>query len=190
MGPYPYGWAREHPPHPIPLPRRAGEGGFQTRPYGSRATRCRAAPGESPSPQPSPVEGEGVRAPFHARYSVVLSGWRHRAVSGRGVWSRWVRPGVGLVPVLFEFFVDSALGGGELRGCGYFVLYALGPQGLSANGGPGVSVPAALCSGPSCPGPSCFVVLGSFGGLRVSGVGCGGKAPAAPLGSGFRRNDG
>ena len=23
----PYGWAREHPPHPIPHPRRAGEGG-------------------------------------------------------------------------------------------------------------------------------------------------------------------
>ena len=36
-----------------------------------RATRCRAAPGDSPSPRPSPVEGEGVRAPFHARYSVV-----------------------------------------------------------------------------------------------------------------------
>ena len=55
-----------------------GEGGFQTRPYGSRATRCRAATGESPSPRPSPVKGEEVRAPFHARYSVVLSGWRHQ----------------------------------------------------------------------------------------------------------------
>ena len=75
--------------------------------------------------------------------------------------------GVRLVPVLFESFPDSTLGGGELHGCGFFVLfllYALGPQGLSANGGPGVSVPAALCSGASCSGPSCFV-LGSFGGL-------------------------
>ena len=29
----PYGWSRAHPPHRIPHPRRAGEGGFQTRPY-------------------------------------------------------------------------------------------------------------------------------------------------------------
>ena len=59
------------------------------------------------------------------------------------------------MPVLFEFFLDSTLGDGELRGCGFFVfflLYALGRQGLSANGGPGVSVPAALCSGASCSG--------------------------------------
>ena len=32
----PYGWSRAHPPHRIPHPHRAGEGGFQTRPYGSR----------------------------------------------------------------------------------------------------------------------------------------------------------
>ena len=66
--------------------------------------------------------------------------------------------GVRLVPVLLEFFLDSTLGDGELRGGGFFVLsllYALGPQGLSANGGPGVSVPASLCSGASCSGPSC-----------------------------------
>ena len=103
-------------------------------------------------------------------------------------------PGVGLVPVLFEFLVDSALGGSELHGGGVFVLFllyvVLRPQGLSANGGPGVSVPAALCSGASCSGPSDLVVLGSFGRLRVSGVGCGGTAPAAPLGSRFRGNDG
>ena len=29
----PYGWSREHPPRPIPHPRRAGEGGFRTRAY-------------------------------------------------------------------------------------------------------------------------------------------------------------
>ena len=58
------------------FPRRTGR--VSNPPLQSRATRCRAAPGESPSPQPSPVEGEGVRAPFHARYSVVLSGWRHQ----------------------------------------------------------------------------------------------------------------
>ena len=72
------------------------------------------------------------------------------------------------MPVLFEFFLDSTLGDGELRGGGFFVLfllYALGPQGLSASGGPGVSVPAALCSGASFSGPSSFVVLGSFGGV-------------------------
>ena len=89
------------------------------------------------------------------------------------------------MPVLFEFFADSTLGDGELRGGGFFVLfllYALGPQGLSANGGPGGSVPASLCSGASCSGPSSFV-LGSFGGLRVSGVGYGVTAPAVPLGS-------
>ena len=100
------------------------------------------------------------------------------------------------MPVLFEFFVDSALGGGELRGCGFFVLYALGPQGLSANGGPGVSVPAALCSGPSCPGPSCFVVLSSFGRVRVRGLGIssGGlshsRLRVTGMGSRFRGNDG
>ena len=32
----PYGWSRAHPPHRIPHPHRTGEGGFQTRPYGSR----------------------------------------------------------------------------------------------------------------------------------------------------------
>ena len=46
-------------PHPSPLPSR--EGGFQTRPYGSRATRCRAARGESPSPHPSPAPRRGGR---------------------------------------------------------------------------------------------------------------------------------
>ena len=60
----PYGWAREHPPHPIPHPRRAGEGGFQTRPYGSRATRCRAALGESPSP---PYRVRGRPGPLPSR---------------------------------------------------------------------------------------------------------------------------
>ena len=30
----PYGWSRAHPTHRIPHPHRAGEGGFQTRPYG------------------------------------------------------------------------------------------------------------------------------------------------------------
>ena len=52
------------------FPRRAGEGGFQTRPYRSRGafsggvTMCALhGAGESPSPQPSPVEGEGAGAP-------------------------------------------------------------------------------------------------------------------------------
>ena len=81
----PYGWSRAHPPHRIPHPHRAGEGGFQTRPYGSRATRCGVAlgshahsfGGDSGQAPPSPVEGEGVRAPFHSHYSVVLSGLGH-----------------------------------------------------------------------------------------------------------------
>ena len=72
-------------------------------------------------------------------------GWR--AAGGGGV--DGCGPGIRLVPVLLEFFPDPALGGGELHGCGFFVLfvlfllfllfllYALGPQGLSANGGPG-----------------------------------------------------
>ena len=117
------------------------------------------------------------RGIFHARYSVVLSGGVIRAgtagvcgVDGSG-------PGVRLVPVLFEFFPDSTLGDGELRGGGFFVLfllYALGPQGLSASGGPGGSVPA--CREGACSGPSCFVP-GSFGRLGTSGVGCGVRPP-------------
>ena len=116
-----------------------------------------------------------------------------RSPGGRAAGVRGVDgacPGVRLVPVLFESFPDSALGDGELCGGGFFVLfllYALGP--LSEGGGPGGSVPASLCSGASCSGPSSFVVLSSFGGLRVSGVGCGAAAPAAPLGSRFRGND-
>ena len=47
------------------LASRAARGGrVSNPPLQSRATRCRAALGESPSPQPSPVEGEGVRAPI------------------------------------------------------------------------------------------------------------------------------
>ena len=61
-------------------------------------------------------------------------------VDGRAV-------GVRFVPVLFEFFLDSALGGGELRGCGFFFLVSLGA--LSENGGPGGSFAAPLCSGAS-----------------------------------------
>ena len=89
------------------------------------------------------------------------------------------------MPVLFESLLDSTLGGGELHGGGFFVLfllYALGPQGLSASGGPGVSVPASLCSGASCSGPSCFVVLGSLGGLATGLAGPG-------MGSRLRGND-
>ena len=89
------------------------------------------------------------------------------------------------MPVLFESLLDSTLGDGELHGGGFFVLfllYALGPQGLSASGGPGVSVPASLCSGASCSGPSCFVVLGSLGGLATGLAGPG-------MGSRLRGND-
>ena len=109
------------------------------------------------------------------------------------------------MPVLFEFFLDSTLGDGELCGGGFFVLfllYALGPQGLSASGGPSVSVPAALCSGASCSGFSFFVVLASFGGLlgesgpfdrlRVSGGkrdGMGSR-PVSSTGQALRGNDG
>ena len=92
--------------------------------------------------------------------------------------------GVRLVPVLFESFLDSALGGGELHGCGFFVLFlldALGPQGLSVLGGPGGSVLASLFSGPSPWGPS-YSVLGSFGGLGVGLAGPG-------MGSRLRGND-
>ena len=130
-------------PSPQPSPVK-GEGVWEP---GSGRTRGSApTAGVSPSPRPSPVKGEGVRAPFHARlFSCVVGlrspGWR--AAGGGGVDGSC--PGVRLVPVLFEFFLDSTLGDGELRGGGFFVLfllYALGPQGLSASGGPGVSVPA------------------------------------------------
>ena len=66
--------------------------------------------------------------------------------------------GVRFVPVLFEFFVDSALGGGELRGGGFFGGL------LGGNGAFG----------------------GAQDRLGTSGVGCGAAAPA-PLDSGFRR---
>ena len=168
---------------------REGRGvGRHPHPFG----KLRQAP-------PSPVEGEGVRAPIsifppnggrgRSLFSSVVGS---RSSGGRAAWCCGVDGraiGVRLVPVLFEFFLDSALGDGELCGGRLFLLVALGPQGLSANGGPGVSVPAPLCSGASCSGPSCFVVVGSFGGLRVSGVGCGATGPAAPLGSRFRGND-
>ena len=55
--------------------------------------------------------------------------------------------GVGLVPVLFESFLDSALGGGELHGCGFFggVQDRLGTGGV----GWGVTAPATplVCLG-------------------------------------------
>ncbi len=152
--------------------------------------------------------GQGV----DSRSCVVGSrspGWR--AAGGGGV--DGCGPGVRLVPMLFESFLDSTLGGGELHGCGFFVLFLVVALGaLSESGGPGVSVPASLCSGAPPSGPSDLVVLGSLGrvrgmgsrlrgnddlaGLRVSGsfdgaqdrlgtsgVGCGATAPAAPLGS-------
>ena len=56
------------------FPHRMGEGGFRTRAYGSRATRCWAARGESPSPQPSPIEGEGVRGSGRTRGSAPTAG--------------------------------------------------------------------------------------------------------------------
>ena len=90
--------------------------------------------------------------------------------------------GVRLVPVLFESFLDSALGGGELHGCGLvlsFFLVALGA--FSESGGPGGSVLASLFSGPSPWGPS-YSVLGSFGGLGVGLAGPG-------MGSRLRGND-
>ena len=65
--------------------------------------------------------------------------------------------GVRLVPVLFESFLDSTLGEGELHECGLVLLFlvvALGAWVLSKSDGPGGSVPATLCSGPSSPGPS------------------------------------
>ena len=152
------------------------------RPYGGCVTLTPALSrqgrgGKSPLPLTLFSCVVGLRSP----------GWR--AAGGGGVDGSG--PGVRLVPVPFESFLDSTLGDGELRGGGFFVLfllYALGPQGLSASGGPGGSVPASLCSG-ACSGPSCFVP-GSFGRLGTSGVGCGATAPAAPLDSGFRRNDG
>ena len=55
--------------------------------------------------------------------------------------------GVRLVPVLFESFLDSALGGGELHGCGFFggVQDRLGTGGV----GCGATDPAIpLDSGP------------------------------------------
>ena len=66
------------------FPRRAGRAGFKPAPTEPRyavSGRTRgvtltpsASSGQAP---PSPVEGEGVRAPFHARYSVVSSGRGH-----------------------------------------------------------------------------------------------------------------
>ena len=73
----PYGWAREHPPHPIPLPRRGGRVSNpplrEPRYAVSGRTRGVTLTPVSGTGQarPSPVKGEGVRAPFHARYSVV-----------------------------------------------------------------------------------------------------------------------
>ena len=132
---------------------------------------------------PLPVEGEGVRA-SRSLFSCVAGS---RSPGGRaagvcGVDGRAI--GVRLVPVLFESFLDSALGGGELHGCGFFVLFlldALGPQGLSVLGGPGGSFAASLCSGASPWGPS-YSVLGSFGGLGVGLAGPG-------MGSRLRGND-
>ena len=67
-----------------------------------------------------------------------------RGVDGRAI-------GVRLVPVLFEFFVDSALGDGELRRCGLVLLFLVVALGaLSESGGPDGPVPASLCSGASC----------------------------------------
>ena len=100
----PYGWSRAHPPHRIPHPHRAGEGGFQTRPYrrerlsASTIAYRRAATWVCPYgwsrahpphriPHP-PVKGEGVRCELSG--CVVGLGFI-RGVSGRGVWSRWVR---------------------------------------------------------------------------------------------------
>ncbi len=95
--------------------------------------------------------------------------------------------GVWLVPVLFESFPDSALGGGELNGRGLVLLVllvSLGGWVLSEHGGPGVSVPAPLCSGAPPSGPSDLVVLGSLG--RVRGMG---SRPVSSTGQALRGND-
>ena len=93
--------------------------------------------------------------------------------------------GVRLVPVLFEFFLDSTLGGGELHGCGSFGELGTGPfDRLRVNGG-GTSFDG-LCFDPfdRLRGAK-LRVSGAFGGaqdrLGTSGVGCGATAPAAPL---------
>ena len=95
-----------------------------------------------------------------------------RAAGGGGVDGR--AKGIRFVPVLFESFLDSALGGGELHGGGLvlrFLVVALGAWVLSEHGGPGGSVLATLFSGPSSSGGSFGGVLGAFGGLGVNGSG-------------------
>ena len=57
----------------IPSLSRAapGRAGFKPAPTGAALRGVGPALGESPSPHPSPVKGEGVRALFRARFSVV-----------------------------------------------------------------------------------------------------------------------
>ena len=86
----PYGWAREHPPHPIPFPRRRGRvsnpplqepryavsgrtRGVTLTPALSRRVRG----GKSPLPR--------------SLFSCVVGLGFIRGVSGRGAWSRWAR---------------------------------------------------------------------------------------------------
>ena len=94
------------------------------------------------------------------------------------------------MPVLFESFLDSALGYGELDGCGLvlpFLVVVLGAWVLSEDGGPGGAVLASLFSGPSSAGPSYGEGLGYFGVLGVRGVG---SRPRLLGGRLFRGNDG
>ena len=139
----PYGWSRAHP-----SPARQGRAGFKPAPTG----------GNGCPPAPSPTGGRTHgSAPTAGHARIPLPGGRAAGVCG--VDGRAI--GVRLVPVLFESFVDSALGGGELRGGGFFGGL------LGGNGAFG----------------------GAQDRLGTSGVGCGATAPAAPLGSRFRGND-
>ena len=69
--------------HPSPAPRRGGRVSNPPlrEPRYAVWSGTRESPsllrGDSGQAPPSPVEGEGVRAPFHSHYSVVLSGLGH-----------------------------------------------------------------------------------------------------------------
>ena len=114
--------------HPSPAPRR---GGFQTRPYGSRATRCRAAAGESPSPR-STVERRGGKSPLPCSlFSCVV---------GLAVYQGGERPGC----------VESmgpAQGSGSCQCCSSFSLI-LRSAGVSSTGAGFSSFSSSMRSDP------------------------------------------
>ena len=129
-----------------PSPLRQAQGRLHPLPSRERRESPSSAPGFALSRR-----GRGGESPLLRSLFSCVAGSRSpggRAAGVCGVDGRAI--GVRLVPVLFESFLDSALGGGELHGCGFFVLFlldALGPQGLSVLGGPGGSFAASLFSG-------------------------------------------